>query len=63
MYFFFSLDEIQQFVIFNQFNISLMSDFQRFCVLISVNVFYLLFLFFLLTIVYKTTNRLVNLFF
>lgn len=63
MYFFFSLDEIQQFVIFNQFNISLMSDFQRFCVLISVNAFYLLFLFFLLTIVYKTTNRLVNLFF
>lgn len=63
MYFFFSLDEIQQFVIFNQFNISLMSDFQRFCILISVNAFYLLFLFFLLTIVYKTTNRLVNLFF
>ncbi len=54
MYLFFTLEQISNFPIFSSFNILLMNDFQRFCVLISVNVFYLLFLAFILTIIYKS---------
>ena len=36
MYLFFTLEQISNFPIFSSFNILLMNDFQRFCVLISV---------------------------
>ena len=54
MYLFFTLEQISNFPIFFTFNILLMNDFQRFCELISVNVFYLLFLAFILIIIYKS---------
>lgn len=54
MYFFFDLNTIANFPIFESYNILLMEDFQRFCVLISVNAFYLMFLAFVITIIYKS---------
>lgn len=54
MYFFFDLNTIANFPIFKSYNILLMEDFQRFCVLISVNAFYLMFLAFVITIIYKS---------
>mgnify|MGYP004552585949 FL=1 len=54
VYFFYDLNTIANFPIFESYNILLMSDFQRFCVLISVNTFYLLFLLFVLIIIYKS---------
>ena len=63
MYFFLTLEQIEKLAVFEQFNSPLMSDFQRFCVLVSVNAYRLLFLAFVLTIIYKTVNRLINTFF
>ena len=54
VYFFYDLNTIANFPIFESYNILLMSDFQRFCVFISVNTFYLLFLLFVLIILYKS---------
>lgn len=60
MYLFFTLEEIASFNCFSSFNILLMNDFQRFCVLISVNAFYLIFLFFVITLIYKTFLKIIN---
>ena len=51
MYLFFTLEQIASFPIFASYNILSMNDFQRFCVLISVNAFYIMFLAFVLTII------------
>ena len=63
MYLFFTLEQIQHFEIFSRFNFSLFSDFQLLAILIAVNAFYLMFLSFVFTIIYKTFNRLINIFF
>lgn len=60
MYLFFTLEEIANFTCFSSFNILLMNDFQRFCVLVSVNAFYLFFLFFVITLIYKTFLKIIN---
>lgn len=63
MYLFYTLDQIQEFAIFARFNFALFSDFQLVVILLGVNIFYLMFLWFIITIIYKTFNRLINVIF
>ncbi len=54
MYLFFTLEQIAAMKCFESFNILLMSDFERIMILVVVNILYILFLSFILTILYKS---------
>lgn len=60
MYLFFTLSQIESFSIFAGYNFTTFTDFQLMSILIGVNLFYLCFLFFILTLIYKIFNRIVN---
>ena len=60
MYIFYTLEQIENFSIFSSFDFSSLTDFESMMILLSVNVFYLLFLGFSITIIYKTVSRLYN---
>lgn len=63
MYLFYDLETIKQFSIFSQFDFSTFTDFQNLVLLLGVNLFYISFLSFVFTIIYKTFNRLINILF
>lgn len=63
MYFFYSLERIQEMAIFNFFDFSAFTDFQNIVILLGVNIFNLLFMGFSITVLYKSLNRVINIFF
>lgn len=60
MYIFYNLDQISNFSIFSNYDFSLFTPFESIMVLIGVNLFYLMFLFFCIVIIYKSVMRLYN---
>lgn len=63
MYFFYTLEEIKAFSIFSNVDFSLFSEFENIMLLLGVNIFYLLFLAFCFSIIYKVVNRILNVIF
>lgn len=60
MYLFYNLEQIKSFSVFSGFDFSGFSPFQDICLLLGANIFYLLFLSFVFTIIYKLINRVLN---
>lgn len=53
MYIFYNLDQISNFVIFSNYDFSLFSPFECIVILILVNLFHLMFLWFCIKLIYK----------
>lgn len=60
MYIFYSLDQIESFKIFSSIDFSTFSPFENVMVLLGVNIFYLLFIGFSISIIYKVVMRVYN---
>lgn len=60
MYIFYDLEAIQNFAIFSNYNFNAFSDFEKISILISVNTFYLLLIFFFIFLIYKVVQRIYN---
>lgn len=60
MYIFYTLDQIENFSIFSSFDFNSFTAFESIMIVLGVNIFYLLFLGFSITIIYKTVSRLYN---
>jgi len=63
MYIFWTFEQIKQFAIFSAIDFTTFTAFEIVATTILVNLFYITFLGFCLRIIYKTFNRLVNIFF
>ena len=63
MYLFFTIEQIAEMSIFQQFNVLQMGSFQQMALLVIVNGFYIAFLSFVITIFYKSFLWLKNLLF
>lgn len=60
MYLFYNLEQIKTFSIFSNIDFSTFTEFENIMLLLGVNIFYLLFLSFCFTIIYKLVNRILN---
>lgn len=60
MYIFYTLEDIKNFIIFNQFDLTNLSSFENCVLVLLVNIFYLLFLYFCFSLIYKIVSRLYN---
>ena len=60
MYIFYNLEQISNFSIFSNYDFSLFTPFESIAILIGVNLFYLIFLWFCINLIYKTVMRLYN---
>lgn len=60
MYIFYNLEQIQTFSIFSSFDFATFSPFESIMIVLGVNIFYLLFIAFSITIIYKTVIRIYN---
>ena len=60
MYIFYNLEQISHFSIFSSYDFNSFTAFESIMILLGVNIFYLMFLAFSITIIYKTVSRLYN---
>lgn len=60
MYIFYDLEQIATFKIFSNIDFSTFSPFENIMVVLGVNIFYLLFIAFSISIIYKTVTRIYN---
>lgn len=63
MYIFWTFEQIQKFAIFSSIDFTIFSQFEILATTILVNLFYLGFLSFVFSVVYKTFNRLLRILF
>lgn len=63
MYLFYNWDSIIALSIFSSFDFTLFTEFEKVMVVIGFNIFVLLFLCFIFTLIYKAYNRLASLLF
>ncbi len=60
MYVFYSLEEIKSMALFNWIDFSTFTQFESVILVLLVNIFYILLLSFVFSIVYKVVNRILN---
>ncbi len=60
MYLFYTFEQIKEFAIFSSIDFSVFSSFEVAIFTVITNIFYLLFLSFVIKIIYKSVNRILN---